>query len=251
MAVAVVALPAAAMAHRAAGNFSPSLAYTALVTKGGKATETLDFAIAAYVGWDGGDAATIQVRVTLPAGVRWSGPAPGAADGCTSSATGAACTKAVVPTPGTNLAAAFPAWRVVAERRGSYTFEVAVGLTGDPDPSDDTSSMTVEVGSASAAVALKPRPTRAGTTVVASHPVYLTSADQTQPLAVGAVRCAVKIGPKIVPAKGSLNAGRSTCAVRDAGERQRESPLRNDPNNLGQARPRQEVQRQAPLTTPR
>jgi hypothetical protein len=209
--VALVVLPAGAMARGTANDLSPSLSYSALVSApSGRSTETLSFALNAYVSWDGGDASSIELTVTLPAGLHWAGsPA-----GCVPGASGATCTKAITPTSGTNLAAAFPTWRVVADRAGTYTVETSVESALDGNASNNTGSLSIPVSTKVTGVALRPRAPKAGSTVVASHPLYVTSADRTFAAAEASVRCQVKIGTKAVAAKGTHGGGKSSCTFR-------------------------------------
>jgi hypothetical protein len=218
----VFALPASGSARGSANDLAVNLNYTALVSaRGGPSTETLSFAIGALLTWDGGAPATVEVVVSLPPGIRWASPRPGATEGCASTPEQAVCTKSVTATPGTNLAASFGEWLVVAERPGSYPFEATVTSAADRNPANDRTAMTVVVGNRRAGASVTS--TRAGSTVVASHPVYVQSPDRVFPVVEAAVSCTARLGSKRVTAKGRLLRSRATCtiatSVRDRGKR--------------------------------
>jgi hypothetical protein len=213
----IFASPAPGTAGSQANDLSANLGFTALVSSPrGSATESLGFAIAAYIVWDATEPVTLELQVALPAGIRWAGVPPGSADGCISTATRAVCTRAVTPTPGTNLAAAFGEWAVVAERPGSYTFDAKVASKNgpDPDPSNDATSMTVTVAPSAGGVSLRPRTAAAGSTVTASLAIFVRSPDRTTPAAQARASCVARIGSKRVTAKAAFTGTRATCSVK-------------------------------------
>ena len=215
-AVVLAALPLGASAQNTANDLSPSLNYLALVsTLNGKTTESGSFTIGTSLSWDGGEPVTVKLSLQLPAGIRWAGNAPGG-DGCSRTEEQAVCTKEVTPTEGTNLAATLGPWQVVAERAGSYTFEAAILSTSrpDPNPSNDSTSMTVNVRDVPGGVALKPNLPKAGFDVVASHGVFIQSPDRTFPVVEGSVSCSANIGSVTAKAKGALSSGRATCTIK-------------------------------------
>lgn len=219
LAALLVILPSGgASASRAANDFAPGLAYTALVsTPSAKTTESLGFQISPLLSSDGGEPVTVELRVKLPAGIHWAGKAPGAAEGCTRTEDEAVCTKNVTPTSGTNLAATYGLWPVVAERAGSYTIEASMAETSqpDPNPSNDSSSLVVNVRNTLGGVTLKPRPLKAGSDVVASHAVFtLDNEGRTFPLSNGAVTCSAKIGSVKAKSLAAFSGGRATCRVK-------------------------------------
>lgn len=211
-------LPLGASARGVANDFSPSLAFTALVgSPGARSTESLGFSIAPFLSSDGGEPVAVKLGVTLPAGIRWAGRAPGAAEGCTRTEQEAVCSKNVTPPTGTNLAATYGVWQVVAEREGSYKFETTIRETDRPDPnsSNDSASLTVSVGNARGGVTLKPRLPKAGSDVVASHRVLvLDNEGRTFPILKGTVACSARIGSTKAKTKGALSDGRATCRVK-------------------------------------
>ncbi len=198
MAVVAVAallavLPLGASARGVSNDLQPSLSFTALVsTPGARSTESLRLSISPFLFWDGGESADVRLRVTLPAGIRWAAKAPGAAEGCTRAEEEAVCSRSVTPTSGTNLAATYGVWHVVAEREGSYTFEATILGSSRPDPNsaNDSASLTVSVRNAPGGVTLKPRLPKAGSALVASHRVLiLDNEGRTFPVFEGAVTC--------------------------------------------------------------
>jgi hypothetical protein len=120
------------------------------------------------------------------------------------------------PVSGTNLAAVYGVWQVVAAREGSYTFDAAIRESSrpDPNPSNDSASLTVRVGGARGGVTLKPRLPKAGTGIVASHRVLtLDQEGRTFPILKGSVTCFARIGPAKLKARGALNDGRAACTL--------------------------------------
>ena len=214
----LVVLPLGASARGVANDFGPGLTSTALVSApSAKTTESLGFAISTLLSWDGGESGAVKLRVRLPAGLRWASAAPGPAEGCTRTEVEALCTKNVTPTAGTNLAATYGIWRVTATRAGSYTIEATILETSrpDPNPSNDFGSLTVNVGNTLSGVTLKPKLLKAGSEVIASHPVLtLDNEGRTFPISDGAVACSAKIGSGKVKAVGALSGGRATCRMK-------------------------------------
>lgn len=213
-------LPLGASARSVSNDFSPSLAFTALVSSpSARSTEGLGFSISPFLSSDGGESVAVKLGVTLPAGIRWAGRAPGAAEGCTRTEQGAVCSKNVPPPTGTNLAATYGVWQVVAEREGSYKFETTILGTDrpDPNPSNDSASLTVNVGSVRRGVTLKPRLPKAGSDVVASHRVLiLDNEGRTFPILKGTVACSARIGSAKAKTIGALSDGRATCRLKTA-----------------------------------
>lgn len=218
VAAVLALLPLGASARGVANDFSPSLTFTALVsTPGARSTEGLGFSISPFLSSDGGSPVAVELGVTLPAGVRWAASAPGSNEGCTRTEQEAVCTKSVPPPTGTNLAATYGIWQVVAEREGSYTFKATILQTSQPDPntSNDSASMTVSVGTARGGVTLKPRLPKAGFGVVASHRVLILDNDgRTFPILKGTVACSARIGSAKAKAIGALNDGRASCRLK-------------------------------------
>jgi len=207
-----------ASASGRASDFGPGIAFTALVgTANARATESLGFAISPLLSSDGGEPVNVKLRVTLPAGIHWAGKVPGAAEGCTRTEQEALCTRNVSPTPGTNLAATYGIWPVVAESTGSYTFAASIAETSRPDPNsaNDSSSLVVRVGNTVGGVSLKPKSLKAGSDVVASHTVFtLDNEGRTFPLTNGTVTCLAKIGSVRTKSIASFSNGRAICKVK-------------------------------------
>jgi len=186
-------------------------------TSSAKTTESLGFQLSPLLSSDGGESVTVKVRVKLPAGIHWADKVPGSAEGCTRTEADAVCTKNVTPTPGTNLAATYGIWQVVAERPGSYTFEASIAETSrpDPNPANDSSSLTVNVGDRLGGVTLKPKLLKAGSDLEASHAVFILDNDgRTLPLSRGTVACSAKIGPVKAKSIAALSGGRAICKVK-------------------------------------
>ena len=212
-------LPLGASARGVSNDFSPGLAFTALVsTPSARTTESPSFSISAFLSSDGyGGSATVKLSVTLPAGIHWVGKAPGAKEGCTRTEQEAVCLNTIPPVSGTNLATIYGIWPVVAEREGSYKFDAAILENTRPDPnaSNDSASLTVTVGNARGGVTLKPRRPKAGSDVVASHRVFiLDNEGRTFPVLKGTVACSARIGSAKAKAIGALSDGRATCRLK-------------------------------------
>jgi hypothetical protein len=215
--VLAILLPHGASARSAGDDFSAHLSYAALVTTPrGQATESLAFTIQPLVSWDGGEPGSVTLRVELPDGVTWATGGPGPPAGCTRTPRQAVCTSKVTYT-GTNLAAAFGSWALAAARPGSYAFSAAVAETArpDPNPANDSVSLTVDVKNAgTGGVALKPARPKTSSTLTASIPVWVYAEAGNYPLSQGSVSCAARIASAKAPAKGTLDGGRASCAVR-------------------------------------
>ena len=212
-------LPLGASARGVSDDFGPSLSFTALVSSpSSRSTESLSFAISPFLFSDGsGGSASVKIAVTLPAGIHWAGTAPGAREGCTRTAQEAACSATVPPVSGTNVAQVYGVWQVVAERQGNYRFDVALLENSRPDPnaSNDTASLAVNVRTVRSGVTLRPRLPRAGQVLVASHRVLvLDNEGRTFPILKGTVACSARIGSVKVKAVGALSDGRATCKLK-------------------------------------
>jgi len=163
-----------------------------------------------------GGSANVKLSVTLPAGVHWAGNAPGAKEGCTRTEQEAICSNTLRPVSGTNVAQIYGIWQVVAEREGTYKFDAAIleNSLPDPNPSNDSASLTVSVRNARGGVTLKPRLPKAGSDVVASHRILvLDSEGRTFPILKGTVACFARIGSSKAKATGALRDGRATCRL--------------------------------------
>lgn len=211
------ALGAQAFARSSADDYSLGLAHAALNSRPTPGlSEPLRFTLHPVVTVIGSSGGEIRIGVTLPEGLSWGARGPSSSNGCTTvSPVRAECVRNVVVTEGTNRAASFEGWDVVATRPGTYTIEGTVeSATGDPNPADNSASLTVRVEPAAGGVALRPRRPLAGKTVVAAHSVWLRMAEQVTPVATGSVRCKARIGGTATTARGALNGGRATCTIK-------------------------------------
>lgn len=207
---------------RAAGDFSVSLDYNALSSRAVPGTsESLAFTVQASLTLLGNEAGPVRLTVTLPASVGWGRRTPAGTDGCTVTPDGAVCTRTVVPPSGTNRAADFGIWDIVAKQAGTHAFEATVAAPAtDVDLSNNTTTLTVRTAPAPAVgVVLRPVRPSAGGRLTASHPVWLRSGnpgdfERATPVGFGEVRCAATIGGAKAPVTGTLRSGTAVCTVR-------------------------------------
>lgn len=208
-------------AVRATGDFEISLDYTGLSSRPLPGTsEARGFTIQAKLGLVGSDGGPVRVTVTLPEGVVWGRRSPTTTSGCTVSGLQVVCLRDVAPPPGTNRAADFGIWDVVARETGTHTFEATVETPPtDVDASNNATTLTVRTAAAVGGVALRPARPTVGGTLVASHPVWMRSGnpasfERATPLGFGSVRCTAAIASAKVKAVGSLRSGSAVCTTR-------------------------------------
>lgn len=208
-------------AVRATGDFEISLNYTGLSSRAQPGTiEGLGFTVQARLGLVGSDGGPIRVTITIPEGVVWGRRTPATTQGCTLTLRQVVCAREVAPASGTNLAADFGIWDVVARQAGTHTFEATVETPPtDVDASNNTTTLTVRTAAAIGGVALRPARPTAGGALVASHRVWLRSGspatfERATPLGFGSVRCTAAIASARVTATGALRSGVAVCTTR-------------------------------------
>jgi hypothetical protein len=163
---------------------------------------------------------SIRIAAELGGGLRWGADAPDPSENCTGTETTAACaTRDLQPITGQSSDGWY--WDVIAPANGTYTFSGRI--TGrseiDPDPSNDSSSITIVVaepgGGGSATVVaspakLSPARPRAGSTVVAS--VRVTRGGS--PVSTAEVACAASLGGTKVKGNAKAASGVASCAFK-------------------------------------
>lgn len=171
---------------------------------------------------------SVRIAAELGGGLRWGADAPDPSENCTGTETTAACaTRDLQPITGQSSDGWY--WDVVAPANGTYTFSGRI--TGrsevDPDPSNDSSSITIVVdepsgggsgggdqGPAATVVAsaakLSPAAPKAGSTVVAS--VRVTRGGS--PIRPTAVVCTGAVGGLKVRGAAKAASGRASCQFR-------------------------------------
>ncbi|HJU47880.1 MAG TPA: hypothetical protein VJ689_07105 [Gaiellaceae bacterium] len=213
VALLIIALPGPAAARVSADDFGAGLTYTALTSsRAGSATVNQPFTVSAVVSWIGAQTAAgnVQITVTLPSGISWSGAA---GSGCVRSGDQATCSAAVRPGQGTNLAATFGLGSAIARAPGSYTFSAA--LSPDGNPANDSFTLDVVVAAASAGgVSVKPARPKPGSTVVATTNVWSKTESSAVHLESGSVTCTAAVGKAKAPARGTVGGGRATCSIK-------------------------------------
>jgi hypothetical protein len=195
------------------------------VPNGGTVTVAgLNFAAGAEIGLITALPASAKVRLTLPAGLAWGTDLPDPGESCTSTpSTGECQTPVLEPIAGRN--AVGWGWDVVAARTGSYVLraEIVSASEPDPEPSNDSASVTVVVTEASSpppppggggvsvgAAKLSPAKPKAGSTVVAS--VRLTEGGN--PARPEGVTCTGTAGAAKLKGVGRAGNGSATCTFR-------------------------------------
>jgi hypothetical protein len=113
------------------------------------AVRKLTFAVGVNIENQGPDEATAaRVRLVLPTGLHWGADAPDPSENCVATDTVADCRAptALDATAGARRAAGW-IWNVVASTQGRYVLraELVESTPRDPDPSDDTSTVTALV----------------------------------------------------------------------------------------------------------
>lgn len=208
-------------AVRATGDFEISLNYTGLSSRALPGTsEAQRFTIQARLGLLGYDGGPVRVTISLPDSVVWGRRSPTTTQGCTVTGGQVVCVRDVAPPSGTNIAADFGLWDVVARRTGTHTFEANVETPPtDVDASNNATTLTVRTAAAIGGVALRPARPTGGGTLVASHPVWIRSGnpasfERATPLGFGSVRCTAAIARDKVKAVGSLRSGTAVCTTR-------------------------------------
>jgi hypothetical protein len=124
------------------------------------AVRKLEFAVGVQVENQGPDESTsARVRLVLPSGLHWGADAPDPSENCTHTDTVADCRTPgpMDATAGSTRAAGW-AWDVVAAAQGRYVLrgELVESTPPDPDPTDDTSTVTVVVKTAAGPVVASP-----------------------------------------------------------------------------------------------
>jgi hypothetical protein len=159
--------------------------------------------------------APVTIVVELPDGLRWDS-VPSPTDGCTGT-TRVVCVGRLESSSGGTFA--FWAWRVVAERPGSYAIRAAVTSTDqDPDLSNDSFTFRFRVvhpaggggGPASlsaSAVRLSPAQPKAGSTLVASVRVT-KGGSAVKPTGIA---CSASIGGAKVKGGAKSSSGLASC----------------------------------------
>jgi hypothetical protein len=195
------------------------------VPNGGTATVAgLNLAAGVEIGLITALPASAKVRLTLPDGLTWGTDLPDPGEGCTSTASTGECqTPVLEPIAGRN--AVGWGWDVVAARTGSYVLRAEIVSASDPDPepSNDTASVTVVVTEASSppppgggggvrvgAAKVSPAKPKAGSTVVAT--VRMT--DGANPTRPSGVTCTATAGAAKVRGVGRAGNGAATCTYR-------------------------------------
>jgi hypothetical protein len=203
----------------------PSVRTVRTVPNGGTATVSgLRFAAGVDIGLITALPASAKVRLTLPAGLAWGTDLPDPTESCTGTASTGECqTPVLEPISGRN--AVGWGWDVVAERTGSYVLraEIVSASEPDPEPANDSASVTVLVTEASSPppppsaggasvgpVRLSPAKPRAGATVVAS--VRITAGGN--PARPERVACSATAGRAKLKGVGRAGNGSATCTYR-------------------------------------
>jgi hypothetical protein len=197
------------------------------VPNGGTRTiEGLDFTAGFQVSLINLEPGGAKIRFQLAEGLRFGTDAPDAEEMCVNTGSAAECT---IPTrePVLMLSTWGIGWDVVAERTGTYVLraDIVETTTADPNPSDNSSSVTVVVteapgggrpggGSGAAvsagAVKLVPAKPRAGSAVSAT--VRVTAGGS--PLRPSRVSCAGRIGSAKLAGKPRAASGTAKCSYR-------------------------------------
>jgi hypothetical protein len=198
-----------------------------LVPNGGTATVTsLNFIAGTTVELITPQPASVKVRLELAQGLRWGPDLPDGTEGCTSTATSAECQSPELQ-PITGQAGWGWEWDVIAERAGSYVLRSAIiaASESDPDPSNDSASITVVVapssggqpggGGGSAAVTasvvkLVPGRPKAGKPLTAR--VLVTAGGA--PVRPTRLACAGMLGKAKVKGEPKATLGSATCVYR-------------------------------------
>jgi hypothetical protein len=167
-------------------------------------------------------------QVELGDGLRWGATPPGAADGCTSTASTAECRSPFDLQPVSGQSGVGFYWEVVAPQNGSYRYAAHIVHADDADPivSNNASSITIVVnettgggggggGGDTASVtasAVRPSPTRpkAGSTVVAAVRVT-RGGSAVRPTGV---TCTASLGKTTVKGAGKAASGVASCLFR-------------------------------------
>lgn len=175
---------------------------------------TFAFRVGIYYKNLGPSAVQVTIKFDLPAGLHWV-TGPTAAQGCTSTPTGALCTTPHVPF-GDDVAddEYYTEWDVVADRPGSYALHDSIvsSSTPDPDPSNDAATVTLVVEPALAATGLhlsSARP-RAGSTLTAR--LGFTAGGRS--VTPDSVTCTATVGGRRVRAVASAAEGAARCVIR-------------------------------------
>jgi hypothetical protein len=167
--------------------------------------------------------ASAKVRLVLPEGLAWGTDEPDPTEGCTSTASTGECESPVLEPIGGRNAVGW-GWDVVAARTGSYVLraEIIQASEQDPDPSNDTASVTVVVtdvpppsppgggGVRVGAASVSPPKPKAGSTVVAK--VRMTAGGN--PTRPQDVTCTGTAGAAKLKGVGRAGNGAATCSFR-------------------------------------
>ena len=170
--------------------------------------------------------ASATIRFTLPDGLSWGSDLPDSTESCTSTpSTGECQTQTLEPIAGRN--AVGWGWDVVAARTGSYVLRAAIVSASEPDPepSNDTASVTVVVTEAApppppppttsttaSAARVTPAKPKAGAQVVATVRVTAGGA-AVRPTGV---KCTGALAGAALRGAPRATAGAATCTYRPA-----------------------------------
>lgn len=184
------------------------------IPNGGSATvPRLSFKAGVNVESTGPDEATIRVRFELPAGLRWGVDLPDSSENCSSTASVAEC-RSPQPLFSTTPGAGW-AWDVEADAPGTYVLkaELIESSTSDPDPSNNSSSITVVVTQpAVTASAAKVSPARPKAGAVVSARVAVSAGGEAA--TPSGVTCAGSVGKSRLAGTGKAGSGVAICRYR-------------------------------------
>jgi hypothetical protein len=153
----------------------------------------------------------VKVRFALPPGLHWGADGPDPDEECTASEQ-TTC-ETTVSSDGVTTGWG---WNVTAERPGMYTLSAQIieSSTTDPDASNNTTSITVNVTEAvvvsASAVKLSPAKPKAGAAVTATVRVA-AGGDPVRPTAV---RCTGAAGAAKLRGTPRATVGTASCAYR-------------------------------------
>jgi hypothetical protein len=177
------------------------------------AVRRLAFKAGVNVESTGPEEANVRVRFELPSGLHWGFDLPDPSENCQATSSVAECRS---PQP---LFSSVPnvgwAWDITADAPGAYVLkaDVVESSTSDPDPSDNSASVTVVVTQPTVtvgAVKFSPARPKAGSVVSAR----ITIAADGTAVTPRSIRCTATIGKKRLAGTASASNGAATCRYR-------------------------------------
>lgn len=159
----------------------------------------------------GPDTAKVKVQFALSPGLHWGADGPDPGEECTASEQ----TTCETTVPGDGVTTGW-GWNVTADKPGAYTLsaQIVESSTTDPDASNNTTSITVNVSEAvvisASAAKLSPARPKAGAAVTATVRVT-AGGDPVRPTGVS---CTGKAGATKLKGTPRATVGTATCAYR-------------------------------------